>query len=170
MDPDRYLPLLAKNLNDLGVLEQNQNRMDDARTHYEEALQIQSSLPKQDPNSLPGTAMMLHNLAGLEVVQNRPDDARKHLESAIAIYRRLAEREPERYAVNLAANLRDLAVLERSQHNTDEARTHFQQALTLFRSIVQSDPRFARTVTEIETSLKALDGGPGSRGPRSGLR
>jgi tetratricopeptide (TPR) repeat protein len=39
-DPDKYLPLLARTLYNWGESGRLQNRMDEARQHYEEALKI----------------------------------------------------------------------------------------------------------------------------------
>ena len=54
---------MAATLNNLGILDRLQNRMDDARQHYEEALKIYRQLAQQNPAKyLPDVAMTLNNL------------------------------------------------------------------------------------------------------------
>ena len=48
-DPDQYLPKVAGALNNLGFVERDQKRMEEARKRYEEALKIRLQLAQQDP-------------------------------------------------------------------------------------------------------------------------
>ena len=58
---------LADSLNNLGNVDQQQNRIDDARKHYEEALKIRSQLADKDPATyLPDVAATLNNLGNLD--------------------------------------------------------------------------------------------------------
>ena len=43
------MPYVAASLNNLGVLDRDQNRMEEARKDYEEALNIYEAFAKQDP-------------------------------------------------------------------------------------------------------------------------
>ena len=45
-----YLPYVAATLNNLGVLDRAQNRLEDARNAFEEALKIYEAFAKQDPD------------------------------------------------------------------------------------------------------------------------
>ena len=47
--PGEYLPFLAAVLSALGSIDQNQNRPDEARAHYEEALAIYGQLSQEHP-------------------------------------------------------------------------------------------------------------------------
>jgi hypothetical protein len=48
-NPDTYLPYVAKTLNNLGILTIAQNRMDEARQAFEEALGIFQRFAARDP-------------------------------------------------------------------------------------------------------------------------
>jgi tetratricopeptide (TPR) repeat protein len=87
---------LAVTLNGLGILHRNQNRMDDARQAYEEALKTYRELAKTNPETyLPDVAGTLNNLGILHGDQNRMDDARQAYEEALKTYRELAKTNPE---------------------------------------------------------------------------
>ena len=49
-EPETYLPHVAATLNDLGILDRAQNRPEDARKAFEEALKIYEAFAKQDPD------------------------------------------------------------------------------------------------------------------------
>ena len=53
-DPDIHLPGVAQILNNMGKLDRDQNRMDDARAHYEEALKIRRTVDAEEPRYLLG--------------------------------------------------------------------------------------------------------------------
>ena len=70
-----YLPDLAMTLSNFGRLDAIQNRMDDARQHYEEALKIDRQLAQQNPAVyLPDMAMTLNNLGRVDRLQNRIEE------------------------------------------------------------------------------------------------
>ena len=46
--PDEYLPLVAGMLNNLGLLDRNQKRIEESRAHYNEALRLYRKLPQRD--------------------------------------------------------------------------------------------------------------------------
>ena len=72
----------------LGQLDRLQNRMDEARQHYEEALRSYRQLAQQNPDAyLLDMATALNNLGTVDGIQNRMDDARQHFEEALKIYR-----------------------------------------------------------------------------------
>jgi tetratricopeptide (TPR) repeat protein len=96
-------PRIAGTLNNLGVLHRAQNRMDEARQAYEEALKIRRELARKNPDTyLPDVAETLNNLGILHRDQNRMAESRKALEEALGIYQRFAARDPEQYRVHVA--------------------------------------------------------------------
>ena len=80
---------IALTLNNLGVLHSDQNRMEEARKAYEEALAICRKLAASNPDTyLPDLAMTLNNIGILHSSQNRTEEAWKAYQEALAIYRR----------------------------------------------------------------------------------
>ena len=86
----------ATTLNNLGVFDRNQGRVEEARKEYAEALQIRRELAEKDPESCrPDVAATLNNLGSLDSEQGRMDEAHHELVEALQIYRELAEKNPE---------------------------------------------------------------------------
>ena len=70
-------------LNNLGLLDNAQNRWGEARKEAEEALKIYRELAQKEPETyLPYVAATLNNLGILDRAQNRPAEARKAFEEA----------------------------------------------------------------------------------------
>jgi len=49
-NPDTCLPYVAQTLGNLGILDATQNRMEEARAHYREAISIYKEFSKRDPS------------------------------------------------------------------------------------------------------------------------
>jgi tetratricopeptide (TPR) repeat protein len=140
-NPERYLPDVARTLNDLGILDRDQNRMDEARQTYEEALKTYRELAQKNPETyLPGVAMTLNNLGNLESDQNRMGEARQAYEEALKIRRQLAQKNPETYLPDVAMTLNNLGNLDRAQNRLDEARQALEEALKTYRELAQKNP------------------------------
>jgi tetratricopeptide (TPR) repeat protein len=93
----------------LGVLNSDQNRLEEARKDYEEALKIRRELATKNPEAyLPDLATTLNNLGVLNSDENLPDMAREHYEQALQTYRELAAQNPETYLPYVATDLTDL--------------------------------------------------------------
>ncbi|MFZ3264590.1 MAG: tetratricopeptide repeat protein [Terriglobales bacterium] len=118
-----------------------QSRMDEARQHFERALQLRRPQAQQNPDVyLPDMARTLNNLGNLDRLQNRADEARQHGERALEIYRQLAQQNPDVYLPYLAAALSNLGTLDRLQNRMDEARQHYEEALKINRGLAEQDP------------------------------
>jgi len=132
---------VAKALNSLGILHNDQNRMDDARMAYDEALKIYRDLAQKNPDiSLPDVAMTLNNLGLLHRDQNRMDDARKAFDEALKIYRDLVQKNSDTYRPELAGTLNNLGLLHHDQNRMDDARKVFDEALKIYRDLAQKNP------------------------------
>jgi tetratricopeptide (TPR) repeat protein len=132
---------VARTLNNLGILESDQNRMDDARTAYDEALKIYRKLAQANPDTyLPDVATTLNNLGRLHSAQNRMDDARTAYDEALKIWRRLAQANPDTYLPDVAMTLNNLGILESAQNRMDDARTAYDEALKTYRNLAQANP------------------------------
>lgn len=106
----------AGTLNNLGVLDNNQGRMEEARKEYGEALQIRRELAERNPDAYrPSVAGTLTNLGILESAQSRRDQARKDYQEALQIYEILAAQNSERFSPDVTRVKKFLAELPNSE-------------------------------------------------------
>jgi tetratricopeptide (TPR) repeat protein len=134
-------PDIAGMLNRLGNLHSEQNRMDEARLAYDEALKIYRQVAKDTPDTyLPKLAMTLNNLGTLHSAQNRPDEANLAYKEALKIFRELAQDNPDTYLPKLAMTLNNLGLLRQSENRTDEARLAYDEALKIYRQLAKDTP------------------------------
>jgi len=131
----------ARTMNNLGILEAEQNRPDEARKAFDEALKTYRDLAQRNPETyLPRVAASLDNLGRLEYFQNHMDEARKAFEDSLKIRRDLARRNPETYLPYLAASLNNLGILEAEQNRPDEARNAYEDALRISWDLAWRNP------------------------------
>jgi tetratricopeptide (TPR) repeat protein len=118
-----------------------QDRVDEARQHFERALELRRSAAQQNPGAyLPDMARTLNNLGNLDQLQNRTDEARQHCEDALEMYRELAKQNPDVYMPYLAGTLNNLGSLDRLQNRMDEARQHYEEAMKIHRQLAEQNP------------------------------
>jgi protein O-mannosyl-transferase len=114
-------------------------RIDEARRHFERAVELRQSQENQD-SSLWDKARTFNNLGNLDRMQNRLDEAREHDEAALKIYRQLAQENPDAYLPYLAVTLNNLGAIERLQNHLDQARKDYEESLKINRQLAQQDP------------------------------
>jgi tetratricopeptide (TPR) repeat protein len=125
----------ADTRNNLGIPDRDQNRMEDARKEYEEALKIYRELAQRNPETyLPYVTTMLNNVGNLDSAQDRMKEGREKYEEALKIYRELAHKGPETYLPYVAATLNNVGMLDRDQNRIEEA-------LKSYRELAQKDPQ-----------------------------
>ena len=113
-------------------------RIDEARQHFERALELRRS---QNPNSsLWDRARTLNNLGNLDRMQNRLDQARQHDEDALKIYRQLAQQNADMYLPYVAVTLNNLGAVERLQNHLDAADIDYRDSLKINRQLAEQDP------------------------------
>jgi tetratricopeptide (TPR) repeat protein len=61
-NPDVYLPDVTSTLNNLGILDSDQNRMEEARNDYAEALNIYERFAKKNPGQFSADVTRVKNL------------------------------------------------------------------------------------------------------------
>ncbi|MGB9234152.1 MAG: tetratricopeptide repeat protein [Terriglobales bacterium] len=138
---DLMNPEQAMTQHDLQNFSTEQERMDEARLHFERALELRRPLAQQSPGVyLPEMASTLTSLGTLDRIRNRPDEARQHDEEALRIVRPLAQRDPDKYRSYLAGPLVNLGDLDQLQNRPDEARQHYEEALQCYRQLARRDP------------------------------
>ena len=134
-------PEVAMDSTDLQNLDTPAERMDAARRHYEDALQIRTELAQRRPTTyLPDMATTLNNLGNLDRAQENNDAARRHYEAALAIHRRLVQMNVEPYLPDMALCLNNLGFLDKAENQLDEANQYFAQALAIYRRLADQNP------------------------------
>jgi tetratricopeptide (TPR) repeat protein len=99
----------------LGILDRDENRMNEARQVYEETLKICGELAQKDSETnLAYLTPTLNNLGIFDSDKNR-------MEETLATYRELAQKDPETYLPRVAATLNDLGKLDSDKNRMDEA-------------------------------------------------
>jgi tetratricopeptide (TPR) repeat protein len=154
------LARVATTLNNLGALHRDQNRMEEARKAFEEALEIRRQLARTTPGTyLPDVAGTLNNLGVLHRDQNRMEEARKAFEEALDTYRQLARTTPGTYLPDVAGTLNNLGVLHRDQNRVEEARKAYEEVLDTYRQLARTTPdTYLPYVAIALNNLGVLDG------------
>jgi protein O-mannosyl-transferase len=135
------IPDMAMTLNHLGLVEKLENRLDDARTHEEEALKIERRLTQKDPDIYRSyLAATLVNLGNLDMLQNRTDEGRQRYEEALEDYGELSEQNPTAYQSEMVTTINNLGNVDELQNRPDEALRHFTKALDLSRQLADRNP------------------------------
>jgi tetratricopeptide (TPR) repeat protein len=146
---------VASTLNNFGILDSAQNRMEEARQAYEEALKIRRQLAQQNPETyLADVATTLNNLGTLNGVQYRMEEAHQAFEEALKIRRQLAKQDPETYLPYLASTLDNLGNLDSSQNRMEEARQEHEEALRIYRQLAKQNPE--TYLPDVATTLDNL--------------
>ena len=124
---------------DLEKFDTGQKRLEEARQHYEQVLDLRRQLPQrnQEPYAM---ALALSNLGQLDGVQNRSEDAHRHYEEALKYFRELAQQNPDAYLPNVADTLMNLGNHERTQNQIEGARQHYEESSRIYRQLAQQDP------------------------------
>jgi hypothetical protein len=131
-----------------------QKRMEQARWHYEQALQVCRELERQDPGIyLPWLATTLNNLGDLDRQQHRLEDAKQRYTEALEIHRSLVEKNP-RDLPYLAKTINNLGFLDKFEKHPDEARAHFAEALQNYRQM--RGPNAKQYLPDVATTLNNL--------------
>lgn len=165
-EPDRYVPNLEKDEQELAVLKQKYGSQhldvaaslyklgkklyeygeyDQALPYYDEALEIQ----KTELNSLhPEIATTLMGLAEVHQAQKNYEKAERDYRQALEI----RERIPELQYPEVFTSHNGLAGLYKTQHKCDQAEIHYTRALTIVeQALSPQDP-------DVVTSLNSLAG------------
>lgn len=107
-------PDVAVTLNNRGIRDSGQGRMEEARKEYAEALQIFRELAQKDPETYRlDVATMLNNLGILDSDEGRMEQAHKELAEALQIYGALAKQDSKRFSVEVTRVEKLLAELRR---------------------------------------------------------
>jgi lipopolysaccharide biosynthesis regulator YciM len=148
-------PESAMTQEDLDNVGAEQNRLDEARRHFEGALELRTAWAQNDSAvSLADEARTLNNLGNIDRLENRAAEGSQHSEEALKIYRQLAQQNPDGYLPYLAATLNNVGSLDRIQNRMDEAREHEEQAVKIYRQLAQQNP--AKYLPNVAMTLNEL--------------
>ncbi len=99
VSPDAYMPNVATTLNNLGLLQSDLHRYEEAEQNYLEALDIYRRLAEANSDAyMPDVADTLWNLAILEKNRGNMEVSYSYMEKALPIYEQLELLYPGQYA------------------------------------------------------------------------
>ncbi|MDO4691431.1 MAG: tetratricopeptide repeat protein [Porphyromonadaceae bacterium] len=144
------------------LLLQNLNEFGQARSHYEEALQIYRDFWKKHPEAYkPHVAKTLNNLGVLLSDIGELKKAQTHYEEALKFYKELANENPQAYNPDVAMMLNNLGVLLSDIRELKKAQTHYEEALKFYKELEEKNPQaynpdVAMTLNNLGTLLRDL--------------
>jgi tetratricopeptide (TPR) repeat protein len=143
---------------DLESVGTDENRMDEARRHYQQAFTIQRQLANESPYTyLPDLAMTLNRLGMLDRDQKRTEEARQCFEEALKIHRQLADEKRDPYLPDMAGVLLNLADVKRTQKQLEGSQQDAEEALRIYRQLAQQNPsEYLRFVASTLNNLGIL--------------
>ena len=117
------------------------NNFNEARSHYEEALQLYRSLSARNPEAYtPEVAATLNNLGILLRRTHQFEQSQTYYEEALQLYRSLASRNPEAYTPAVAMTLNNLGILLSDTNEFEQSQTYYEEALQIRRSLASRNP------------------------------
>ena len=120
---------------------QSLNNFNEARSHYEVALQVLRSLAEHDLEAYtPAVAATLNNLGALLSDTNEFEQSQTYYEEALQLYRSLASRNPEAYIPDVAMTLNNLGNLLSNTNEFEQSQTYYEEALQIRRSLASRNP------------------------------
>ena len=137
---------------------QSLNNFNEARSHYEVALQALRSLAEHDLEAYtPAVAMTLNNLGILLSDTNEFEQSQTYYEEALQLYRSLASRNPEAYTPDVAMTLNNLGNLLSDTNEFEQSQTYYEEALQIRRSLASRNPEaYTPAVAATLNNLGAL--------------
>jgi serine/threonine-protein kinase len=163
---------LAMVYNNLGNLQTEMGRFDDARTAHARALALRQGLADEqrgDANWLFDLSYSEHNFGWLESKVGRLESALEHYRRAVALREQALEQSPrqrdERRA-ELASTLKNMGGVIASTGRKDEARETYRRGIALLEQCVADQPKvtgFRSNLAEILRSLGELLEGDDAR-------
>ena len=123
---------------------QSLNNFNEARSHYEEALQLYRSLASRNPEAYtPDVAMTLYNFVYLYIKLEREEDAEGAYQEAYDIYQRLAHSHPIPYEIDYAE------ILVMGAYLLDRQRKYLEEAKAILDRYPEH-PRARKILSSIE--------------------
>jgi eukaryotic-like serine/threonine-protein kinase len=148
---------LAMVYNNLGNLQVEIGRFDDARTTHEKALALREGLVRKSPDNagwLFDLSYSEHNLGWLDGKAGRPDSALAHYRRAAELREKIVEMDPKQVGrrAELASTLNNLGWVIASTGRKNEARDVYRRGVALLEQCVSDQPN----VVSFRYSLAAI--------------
>lgn len=160
LEPNLYLNDISSLSSRLGTLYRLKNLPDLAIRHFNEALDINKKLFKEDSTYLSNIAGILTNIGNLYLSLVEIDSAKRYLNEAIGQYRILSTVSGDHFdKANLANALTSLAGAYSQNKEYDMAEQAASESVSLFREVVKVNPAsyskfFTRSLVNYSTMLK----------------
>jgi hypothetical protein len=140
-NPAADRPSLARMLNKLGDLYDDEDRFSNAEAAYKEAAEIERELAAQDPAYQSDLGETLANLGGVygDASPPRFAEAEAALKEAAVIRRELAAQNPA-YRPDLAETLTSLGAVYDNAHSIADAEAAFKEAVAIERELAAQNP------------------------------
>lgn len=147
--------------NNLGILQQENNVIDEAKMYFQNALVIRRQLSQdKSQNHLSELASSLNNLGNLYRCDSvHRQDAEICFNEALSIRRELTALDPNMYKISVAGSLNNLGVLLADDNNRfEDAKQYYLEALDIYRQLVQDTsniylPLVAATINNLAVLL-----------------
>ena len=140
-NPDAYLLIVARILNNLAAVYHKLHLYSNAETEYKEALKTYRALIANKMDGLfPELARTLNNLANLHRNQRQYNKAESEFKEILKIFRTLVANKMDGFLPDVARTLGDLANLHQDQRQYNCAETKYLEALKIRRVLAEKNP------------------------------
>ena len=141
INPDTYLPDVARTQNNFGTLYSDTEKYEQAENAYREALQTYKRLAEINPDAyLPNVAATQNNFGNLYRVLGKYQEAENAYREALQTYKRLAEINPDAYLPNVATTQNNFGNLYSDIGKYQEAENAYQEALQTYKRLAEINP------------------------------
>jgi tetratricopeptide (TPR) repeat protein len=152
---------MAVRHNERGDLAMSHDDLEQAREHYQKALELIRALVATDPENASWQSdlwVSYNNLGNIEAVAGNLDTARSLLRDGLDMAKKLAASDPNNseWQRQLAVSYNQLGDIEWPAGNLDAARSLFRDGLDITEKLVASDPSNAAWQRDLEVSYIKL--------------
>lgn len=164
--PEQYEPLLARTLNNIGLLYSDADDLATAEPLFAESQELFYRLAQDDPDTyLPQVASSKNNMAVLySGSAARADKVERLLLEALEIYQTLSASGSDYYSSLAAKIMNNLGLLYEQRNNGAGSEQMYLQALNLYRQLDDTSNDYSADYAATLTNLSALYFNNGTNG------
>jgi len=139
--PNKYLPLVALTLNNLGLLYRINYELSDALPKFEEALKIHRELASENfKENFRGVVLSLKNIADWYYITNHFSEALQKYEESLKICREFATENSNEYSL-LVPVLNSIGAIHCDNHDYYDALPLYEESLMISRKLADDSPK-----------------------------